>query len=106
MQGRFCDRWSPQCDIPQCKYKCATRKRNRLNEKHQSANPRHNLTGMYIVTFGLKTPLHVLHKHNGTKTELYRTNTKGQSLVPAHFSLIIIIVVDVVEHQSVINEKH
>ena len=29
------------------------------------------------------------------KTELYRTNAKSQSLVPAHFALIIIIVVHV-----------
>ena len=37
-----------------------------------------------------------------TKTELYRTNTKSQGLVPAHFALIIIIVVHVVKHQSVL----
>ena len=56
---------------------------------------------MYIVAFGLKT--HVLREHNGMKTEFYRTNTKSQGLVPAHFALIInIIVVHVVKHQSVL----
>ena len=38
-------------------------------------------------------------EHNGTKTELYRTNTKSQGLVP---SMIISIVVHVVKHQSVL----
>ena len=57
---------------------------------------------MYIVKFGLKTSLHVLGEHNGTKTELYRTNAKSQGFVPAHFALIIIIVVHVVKHQSVL----
>ena len=57
----------------------------------KSANPQHNLTEMYnIVTFGLKTPLHVLGKHNGMKTELYQTNAK---IVSSNFALIIIIVV-------------
>ena len=57
----------------------------------------------HIVTFGLKTSLHVLREHNGTKTEFYQTNTKSQGLVPAHFALInIIIVVHVVKHQSVL----
>ena len=37
-----------------------------------------------------------------TKTELYRTNTKSQGLVPAYFALIISIVVHVVKHQSVL----
>ena len=61
---------------------------------------------MYIVTFRLKTPLHVLGEHNGTKTELYRTNTKSQEgLFRAYFALIIIIVVLVVKHQSVINKN-
>ena len=47
--------------------------------------------------------MHVLREHNGTKTEFYRTNTKSQVLVPAHFALIIIIVVmHVVKHQSVL----
>ena len=46
----------------------------------------------------------VLGEHNGTKTELYQTNAKCQGLVPAHFALIIIIVVPVVKHQSVINK--
>ena len=41
------------------------------DEKHSSANPRHNLTELYIVTFGLKISLHVLGEHNGMKTELY-----------------------------------
>ena len=36
------------------------------------------------------------------KTELYRTNTKSQGLVPAYFALIISIVVHVVKHQSVL----
>ena len=39
--------------------------------------------------------MHVLGEHNGTKTELYRTNAKSQGLVPAHFALIIIIDVHV-----------
>ena len=46
--------------------------------------------------------MYILHKHNGTKTEFYRTNTKSQGLVPAHFALIIIIVVHVVKYQSVL----
>ena len=54
---------------------------------------------VHVVTFGLKTSLHVLGEHNGTKTELYRTNTKSQGLVP---SMIISIVVHVVKHQSVL----
>ena len=37
--------------------------------------------------------MHVLREHNGTKTEFYRTNTKNQGLVSAHFALIIIIIV-------------
>ena len=36
-----------------------------------------------VVTFGLKTSLHVLGEHNGMKTELYRTNNKSQGLAPA-----------------------
>ena len=40
----------------------------------------------------------ILGEHNGTKTEFYRTNTKSQGLVPAHFALIIIII----KHQSVL----
>ena len=47
------------------------------------------------VTFVLKICLHVLGEHNGTITELYRTNAKSQGLAPAYFALIIIIVVDV-----------
>ena len=43
--------------------------------------------------------MHVLGEHKGTKTELYRTNTKSQGLVP---SMIISIVVHVVKHQSVL----
>ena len=47
--------------------------------------------------------MHVLREHNGTKTEFYHTNTKSQGLVPAHFALIIIIiVVHVVKHESVL----
>ena len=42
---------------------------------------------MYIVTFELKTSLHVLGEHNGTKTEFYRTNTKSQGLIPAHICI-------------------
>ena len=49
--------------------------------------------------------MHVLSEHNGTKTELYRTNAKSRGLVPAHFALIIIIVVHVIKHQSVINAE-
>ena len=40
--------------------------------------------------------MHVLHEHNGTKTEFYRTNTKSQGLVPAHFALIIVVIVIVI----------
>ena len=39
--------------------------------------------------------------HVYTKTELYRTNTKSQGLVPAYFALIISIVVHVVKHISI-----
>ena len=47
--------------------------------------------------------MHVSREQNGTKAEFYRTNTKSQGLVPAHFTLItIIIVVRVVKHQSVL----
>ena len=46
--------------------------------------------------------MHVLGEHNGTKTEFYRTNTKSQGLVPAHFAMIISIVVHVVKHQSIL----
>ena len=70
---------------------------------NESVNPQHNLTEM--LTFVMKTSLHVLGEHNGTKTELYRTNTKSQGLVSAHFALIIIIVVHVVKHQSVYMQK-
>ena len=52
-----------------------------------------------VVTFGLKTYLHVLGEHIDTKTEFYQTNAKSQGLVPAYFALIIIIVVHVVKHQ-------
>ena len=45
--------------------------------------------------------MYILSEHNGTKTELYQINAKSQDLVPAHFALIIIIVVHVVKHQSV-----
>ena len=58
-------------------------------------------TLVLFILFGLKTSLHVLGEHNGMKTEFNRTNTKSQGLVPAHFALIIIIVVHVVKHQSV-----
>ena len=40
-----------------------------------------------------------------TKTELYRTNTKSQGLVPAYFAFIS-IVVHVVKHQSVYINKY
>ena len=46
--------------------------------------------------------MHVLREHNGTKTEFYQINTKSQGPVPAHFALIIIIVVHVVKRQSVL----
>ena len=48
--------------------------------------------------------MYVLGEHNGTKTELYRINTKSHGLVPAYFALIIIIVVHVVKHQSVLKK--
>ena len=41
-----------------------------------------------------------------TKTELYRTNTKSQGLVPAYFALIISIVVHVVKHLSLLINKY
>ena len=50
--------------------------------------------------------MYILGEHNGTKTELYRTNTKSQGLVPAYFVLIIIIVVHVVKHQSISINKY
>ena len=47
--------------------------------------------------------MHVLSEHNGTKTEFYRTNTISQGLLPAHFALIIIIIVmHVVKYQSIL----
>ena len=61
---------------------------------------------MYIATFGLKTSLHVLGEHNGMKTEFYRINTKNQGLVPAHFALIIIIVVHVYSKTSISINKY
>ena len=61
---------------------------------------------MYIVTFGLKTPLHVLGEHNGTKNVLYRTNAKSQGLVSAHFALIIIIVMRVHSKTSISINKY
>ena len=48
--------------------------------------------------------MHVLREHNGTKIEFYRTNTKSQGLVPAHFALLIIIVVHVVTTSISINK--
>ena len=45
-------------------------------------------------------------EHNGTKTEFYRTNTKSQGLVPAHFALIIIIVVHVYSKTSISSNKY
>ena len=50
--------------------------------------------------------MYVLGEHNGTKTEFYRNNNKSQGLVPAHFALIIIIVVHVVKHQSVLLDTY
>ena len=41
-----------------------------------------------------------------TKTELYRTNTKGQGLVPAYFALIISIVVHVYSKTSININKY
>ena len=46
--------------------------------------------GLHEVSFGLKTSLHINGEHNGTKTELYRINTKIQGLVP--FMIISIVV--------------
>ena len=54
----------------------------------------------------MKTSLHVLGEHNGTKTELYRINTKSQGLVPAYFALIIIIVVHVRSKTSISTNKY
>ena len=48
-----------------------------------------NKRPLRLVTFGLKTSLHVLGERNGMKTELYQTNGKIQGLGPAHFALII-----------------
>ena len=45
-----------------------------------------------------------MNTHNGTKSDLSCIKPK-QKLVPAHFALIIIIVVHVVKHQSVINQS-
>ena len=41
-----------------------------------------------------------------TKTELYRTNTKSQGLVPAYFALIISIVVHVYSKTSISINKY
>ena len=41
-----------------------------------------------------------------TKTELYRTNTKSQGLVPAYFTLIISIVVHVYSKTSISINKY
>ena len=47
--------------------------------------------------------MHIVREYKSTKFEFYRTNTKSQGFVPAHFALIIIIiVVHVVKHQSVL----
>ena len=54
----------------------------------------------------MKTPLHVLGEHNGTKTELYPTNAKSHGLVPAYFALIIIIVVHVYSKASISINKY
>ena len=48
------------------------------------------LTSFFSIIYILglvcyKHTIHVLGEHNGTKTELYRTNTKSQGLVPAYF---------------------
>ena len=59
-----------------------------------------------LVTFGLKTYLHVLGEHIYTKTELYPTNTKSQGLVPAYFALIISIVVHVYSKTSISINKY
>ena len=54
----------------------------------------------------MTTPLHVLREHYCMKTELYLLNQHHKlGLVPAHFVLIIIIVVNVVKHQSVLINK-
>ena len=45
--------------------------------------------------------MYYIGEHTGMKTELYRTNTKSQGLVQAHFALIIINVV----HVIIINKK-
>ena len=50
--------------------------------------------------------MHVLREHNGTKTEFYRSNTKSQGLVPAHFALIIMIVVHVHNKTSIIINEY
>ena len=55
---------------------------------------------------GLKTPLHILSEHNGKKIDLHRTNVKSQGLVPAHFALIIIIVVHVYSKTSISINKY
>ena len=34
-----------------------------------------------IATFGLKTSLHVLGEHTGTKTELYHNNVKSHKVI-------------------------
>ena len=44
-----------------------------------------------LGTIWIETSLHVLGEHNGMKTEFYRSNTKSQGLVSAHFALIIIM---------------
>ena len=53
--------------------------------------------------------MYILGEHNGIlymKTELYRTNTKSQGLVPAYFALIISIVVHVRSKTSISINKY
>ena len=73
----------------------------------KNTNPRHNFIKIYSYysNIWIENTFACEHKggeHNGTKkTEFYRTNTKSQGLVPAHFALIIIIVVHVYSKISI-----
>ena len=46
-------------------------------------------TGGPPQELGAKQLAYYIGEHNDMKTELYGTNGKSQSLVPAHFALII-----------------
>ena len=74
-----------QSEWLQCMKFIAYHKGQQNNISNNNSNKPSAQFDRNVVTFGLKTYLHVLGEHNGiytyTKTELYRTNTKSQGLV-------------------------